>query len=173
MSHVWMNHVTHTNESCHTYEWVMSQMRMSHVTHMNESCHTYEWVMSHIQMSRVTHTNESRHTYEWVMSHIWMSHVTQLQELPHVWVSHVTYRNESYYTHELLLSRSCSTRDSHYLKEPPSCTHLQRLTKVDIFKSHCRSLLQKSRIKETIFCKSQLTTQLSMGWPRLVGSLKL
>ena len=29
-----MSHVTHMNESCHTYEW-------SHVTHMNESCHTY------------------------------------------------------------------------------------------------------------------------------------
>jgi len=32
---------------------------MSHVTHMNESCHTYEWVMSHIWMSPVTHMNES------------------------------------------------------------------------------------------------------------------
>ena len=39
---------------------------------MNESCHTYEWVMSHIWMSHVTHMNESRHTYEWVMSHIWV-----------------------------------------------------------------------------------------------------
>ena len=39
---------THINESCHTYEWVMSHIWMSHVTHMNESCHTYEWVMSHI-----------------------------------------------------------------------------------------------------------------------------
>ena len=23
MSHIWMSHVTHTNESCHTYGWVM------------------------------------------------------------------------------------------------------------------------------------------------------
>ena len=35
-----MSHVTHMNESCHTYEWVMSHIWMSHVTHMNESCHT-------------------------------------------------------------------------------------------------------------------------------------
>ena len=42
---------------------------------MNESCHTYEWVMSHIWMSHVTHMNESRHTYEWVMSHIWTHHI--------------------------------------------------------------------------------------------------
>jgi len=43
---------------------------MSHVTHMNESCHTYKWVTSHTWMSHVTHINESRHTHEWVMSHI-------------------------------------------------------------------------------------------------------
>jgi len=48
MSHIWMSHVTHMNDSCHTYERVMSHIWTSHVTHMNESCHTYEWVMSHI-----------------------------------------------------------------------------------------------------------------------------
>ena len=40
-------YVTNMNESCHTYEWVMSHIWMSHVTNMRESCHTYEWVMSH------------------------------------------------------------------------------------------------------------------------------
>ena len=56
-------------ESCHTCEWVMSQLRC--VTNVNESCLTYEWVMSRIRMRHVTHTkchvthmNESRHTYE-------------------------------------------------------------------------------------------------------------
>jgi len=48
MSHIWMSHVAHMNESCHTYEWAMSHIWMSHVTHMNEPCHTYEWAMSHI-----------------------------------------------------------------------------------------------------------------------------
>jgi len=71
-----MSHVTHMNESFHTYEWVMSHIWMSHVTHMNESWHTYEWVMSHIWMSHGAHLNELCHTYEWVMSHIRMSHVT-------------------------------------------------------------------------------------------------
>ena len=56
------NDVSHFNESCHIWR--------SYVIRMNESCHTYEWVMSHIWMSHVTHMNESRHTYEWVMSHI-------------------------------------------------------------------------------------------------------
>jgi len=35
------------SESRHTYEWVISPVWMSHVTHMNESCHTC-WVVSHI-----------------------------------------------------------------------------------------------------------------------------
>ena len=108
-----MSHVTHMNESCHTYEIVNIEIKlqecsihttphaawrswMSHVTHMNESCHTYEcvmshvyeWVMSHIWMSRITRMNESYHTYGWVMSHIWMSHVR--------------HTNESYHTYELV-----------------------------------------------------------------------
>ena len=88
------------NESCHTYEWVMSHILMSrvpqyewvmwhiwfinqvncpskdlsHVTHMNESCHTYEWVMSHIWMSHVTHMNASCHTYEWVIKESFATH---------------------------------------------------------------------------------------------------
>ena len=32
----WMNHFSHVNESCPTYEW------LSHVLHMNESCATYK-----------------------------------------------------------------------------------------------------------------------------------
>ena len=40
------------------------------VTHVNESCRTYEWVMSHIQMGDITPTNELCHTYAWVMSQI-------------------------------------------------------------------------------------------------------
>ena len=44
MSHIWMRHVTCTNESCHTCEWVMSHIRMCQVTHMNQSCHSHESV---------------------------------------------------------------------------------------------------------------------------------
>jgi len=71
-----MSHVTHTNEPCRTYEWVMSHIWMSHiwichVTRVNESCHTWEWVMSHLCMSHVTRMNESMnescHIYEWIV----------------------------------------------------------------------------------------------------------
>ena len=50
-----------------TYVLHSSHTLMSHVTHMNESCHTYQWVMSHISTSHVTHMNEY-HTYVWVMT---------------------------------------------------------------------------------------------------------
>jgi len=103
------------NESCHTYEWVMSRIWKSYGTHMNESCHTCacmfdfetredghicagmshvhrKCVMSHIWMSHVTDMNELCHIYEWVMSEIWMSHVTDMNESCHryEWVmSHI------------------------------------------------------------------------------------
>ena len=71
--------------SCKTFS-VGHDSHYSHVKHTNESCHTFEWVMSHIRKSYVTptskscHTNESCHTYKWVMSHIWMSHVIRVDE---------------------------------------------------------------------------------------------
>ena len=86
MSHIWMSHVTHVNESCHICEWVMSHIWMSLVTHMNQSCHMCEWVMSHIWMSHVTCVNEPCHTYEWVMSHVWMGHVTHMNSSRVSWV---------------------------------------------------------------------------------------
>ena len=68
MSHVWrfrgVRHVTHVNESCHTYEWVTSHMWISPVTHVDKSYHTYEWVMSHLWMGHVIHMNGPCHTYE-------------------------------------------------------------------------------------------------------------
>ena len=57
MTHIWLSHVTHMNESCHTYAWATSHIYMIHVTHMNES---------HIRMSHVTHMNES---YVWRKRH--------------------------------------------------------------------------------------------------------
>ena len=95
-------HVTHMNESCHTYERVMSHiwmidfigvpchhhttLRMSHVTHMNESCHTYEYVMSHIWMRHVAHTYESK----WVMSQVPFAIIMQHYEAqsPHIFNFH-------------------------------------------------------------------------------------
>jgi len=125
-SHISMSHVTHTNESCHTYKWVMTNI------HTNESWHIYEWVMSHIewvmsrstarvsissrgtsrmQMSHVTHTNESWHIYEWVMSHndCVMSRSTAQHSISrrgtaHISMSHVTNTNESCHTYKWVMT---------------------------------------------------------------------
>ena len=72
-----MSHVTHMNESCHTYEWVVSHIWMRHVTNTNELCHTYERVISHVGMRHVTHRNVTW-TTQWLcvrMRHIPMWHV--------------------------------------------------------------------------------------------------
>ena len=84
------------NESCHTYEWVMSHIWISHFTHMNESCHTYEWAMSEwIKSVGVVHIRDRtvssfiyvtgliHHSYmwqDWFISKLW-------------WISPVTYVN--------------------------------------------------------------------------------
>jgi len=117
MSHIWMSHVTHMNESRHTYEWVISHIWVSHVTHMNESCHTYE-------MSHVTHMNESCHTYEWVMSHIWMSHVTHMDESCHThkWVmSHRTSECSSTTTDTVCQSQLTTQRSGSSTKTLRRC----------------------------------------------------
>ena len=38
MSHIWMSHVPHMNESCRTYEWVMSY-KMSHIRISHATSH--------------------------------------------------------------------------------------------------------------------------------------
>jgi len=102
---------------------------------MNESCHTYEWVMSHVWMRQGTHTKESWRTYEWVMAHIRMSHVTRIcmtrshsqqssaresstlqHHTPprrlffHTWMSHVTHMNESCHTNKGVMSHIWMSR---------------------------------------------------------------
>ena len=112
VSHKWMSHVTHMNELCYTCERVMSHIWIGHVTHAHESCHTYVWVTSRICMSHVTHMNGSRYTCVWVMSHIWMGPCTHMYEsrhtyesfMSHMWMSHVTHMNGSRYTYAWVMS---------------------------------------------------------------------
>ena len=99
-----LRHVTRMNESCHTYNWVMSGVRMRHVTYMNASCHTYECDMSGICVSHATHMHESCHI---PMSHVSCvnEHVTRMNASCHSynfvmsgeWMSHVTHINESFH----------------------------------------------------------------------------
>jgi len=61
------SHVTNMNESCHTYEWVISQIWMNH-----ESCASYAWELRHSRVMWIqcimdpqytaTHCNTLQHT---------------------------------------------------------------------------------------------------------------
>jgi len=126
------------NESCHTYEWVMSHMNMSHHrVGIRSVCHIWvqqarKWVMSrmnescHIWMSHVTHsyvTSQGGHTECVCVSHLItagarVSHVTYERVMSHV--------NESCHTiwfqqaHNWVMSRmneSCHMWMSHVTHE--------------------------------------------------------
>ena len=75
-----MSHVARTNESCHTYEIVMSHIWITHVAHMNEPCVMYIW------MSHVAHMNESCRKFESVLLHIDGSGCTYKLAMPHIWM---------------------------------------------------------------------------------------
>ena len=114
-------HVTHENESCHTYASVMCvtwRMRMYDMTHSHKwhvtVTHAYVWHEWH-----VTHENESCHTYACVMSHIRMRHVTHMTESCSMPMSHcldalhVTHMTEScsmhWYMWRVVCIHTCDT----------------------------------------------------------------
>jgi len=139
----WMRHVTsvethmnasrtYTDESCHTYEWVLSRVWKSHVTCINESCHvtcineschTYECDMSY-------HTT---YTYEWVTPH--NSHFAQSRAALESFLrSHVTHMTESYRTYHRVVSYTLHLTMSHVTQ----LTHIAHLTRCTIASSLSR-----------------------------------
>jgi len=132
-----MSHVTHTNESCHTHEWVMSHTRMSHVTHTNESCHTHEWVMSHIWASHVIRIHVSCHTPDCVMSHARMIFVTHLSDschtqeymcMSHTWLYGVVLVGRidkiiGLFCKRALLKRLYSAKETYNFIDPTDRSH--------------------------------------------------
>ena len=116
VSRIWMCDGAQKNVSCHAYECVMSHIWMCHATHMNVSCHTYECVVSHLRMCRVTHLNVWWHTYECVVSHIWMCHVTHTNVSCHTYECVMSHMNVSRHTYECAMShicRSCAVRHTY------------------------------------------------------------
>jgi len=111
VSRIWMGRVIqinwschiHMNGSCHKYEWVVSHIWMGCVTHMNESCHTQKWAMPNIC---VTHMNGSYHMYEWVVSHIWMGHLTHETVTTYIHI-HIYMKHDSFMCETWLM---CETR---------------------------------------------------------------
>jgi len=80
-SHIWMSHVTHINESCHTYEWVMSHIwRLIHMCSF--ICQT---LVASMNMSHVRHLS---HIWIWVMSDTCRiySYMRQVSDMTHSYV---------------------------------------------------------------------------------------
>jgi len=136
VSHTWMSHVTHMNESCHTYEYTPG----SEAATVNGSLQRFvpPWLPNERaarcrtmapcsavltaggreprgSRSRVTQKTcaastcrviESCHTYEWVMSHIRMSHVTHMNESCHTYERVMSHIWMSHVTH---MNESCHT----------------------------------------------------------------
>ena len=65
--------ITHTDESCPIYEWVMSHIWASRDIHMNESCYKYEW--GNCKGAEFVRVNGSCD---------WMHCVTRMDEVCHV-----------------------------------------------------------------------------------------
>ena len=76
LSRIWRSHVTHMNESWHTYVWIIQVWAEDGPCHY-EARDTYAWVMSrqtndsfHTWYDVIWHMNEWCHTYQWFISHI-------------------------------------------------------------------------------------------------------
>jgi len=136
-----MSHVTHTNESCHTWSDSSGRPELTSIfsvsIYINKSCHRYEWVMSHTWMSHVTHMNElciysvsvyideSCHTYEWVWylpcRCVYMNESCPTYEwMPHIWMSHVPPINEACPTYEWVMSHIWMSHVPHMNESCPT-----------------------------------------------------
>jgi len=103
ISHTSMCHMKYLDtsdiKSCDTYAWVMSHTWMRHGPHLNESWRFHEWVMSHmshIRMSHASRLSDSYHTHISVApansnKSCHMSHVSHMNDM--MW-------HESCHTHE-------------------------------------------------------------------------
>jgi len=131
MSHTWISHGTHVNESWHTCEWVMSHIWMSHVTHLNESQHTWMRYATYtnrsgqnmcLWLSHVTHSNESCHVTHMnvSVSHIWMGQVEMFVCCHNPWLY---FLNESCHTHESVLSHMWRRRVTLLNVSCPTCKY--------------------------------------------------
>jgi len=119
-----MRHVTHVDESCHTYERVESHTWVSHATyewvtsHMNKSCHTYERVTSHTSghtsrgaCARPAGCNTVIYTYTYaihdahtlwscILIHTWRTYIMVMSTDAHIlwWFILYTYMMHIHYS---------------------------------------------------------------------------
>jgi len=122
--------MSHTIDSCHAYEYALSQMhlpchRWIHHVHNNTSRHTCEWVVIIIlccALKCLPYAWVSHVTYDWVMSHIWICPVTDEPTMSHIntprhtiihHVIHVSVSSSSSYVARLNVFPVCEWVMSH------------------------------------------------------------
>jgi len=125
-----MSHGTHINESCHTYQWVVSHTSTSHVAHINEACHIYQRVMSHISMSHVTHINERYQNSNRCLLRISTTLCTHLACV--TWLIHicVTWLIRWNVWHDAFIRVPCLLRISTNLRHTSICVTTLRHTSI-------------------------------------------
>ena len=157
MSHVSISHVTHTNESCHTCTWGMSNIRMSHVTHTKVPRRLYTSrsskstrAISHIptrtsqcwsSMSIGTHIHTGWGPPEacalWLMDDgmcdMTYQYATVISHIP-TRTGHVTHSNiyQSYHTHALVIPHKPTS--TNYITH--TNTRAGLITQTNIYQLH-------------------------------------
>jgi len=91
--------ITSISHVCHTYTSALSHMWISHVSHMNQSCLTYELAMSRIWVRHVAHNNQSYFTF--AQAHPLLAPHLHLACLSYIWIRHVSHMNQPYLTYKL------------------------------------------------------------------------
>jgi len=106
-----IRYATHRIKSCRTYKWFVSHTYLSlceslPASNTDESSHSYSWVISFIHMCDLTHINESSHSCKWVISLIKLSHSAciALSCLTHTSVSKVAAYSLQSFIYETVTS---------------------------------------------------------------------
>jgi len=92
------------DESCRTYQWIMSHLSMSCVTHERPHALSMRHVARECDMPHVNHSCECdmphvNDSCEWAMSHV--------NESCHMSMSHVTHAKESCHARERVMWHTC------------------------------------------------------------------
>jgi len=106
--------MSRVNESCHTYERVMSHIWMSHVTRANESCHAYEWVMTDMQYDPFSRVMDPIYLYIYIYIYMYIQiciYVYKLSRVHVTWhIFHVRYAWVMTHTYLVSWPHKCHMR---------------------------------------------------------------
>jgi len=163
MSHTWMSYVTHINEACHTYEWVMSYIWMPLFwwvpwpIYKSDTTHLHVWhepftCVTCLHPHLTVHVNGSCHTCKW-------GRVTLINGSRHVSIHSLT-----------CVSRHVSMESCHTYECPYSHECHDPFIRVT-WLIHMCDMTHSSVWHVSIHIWQSPCTR--MGWLRWVGSFKL